>query len=495
MAADDDIISTTHIITVILFDGLMLMQDNYYYAEAGMLGRNTKMEQKNKIGQVVEHINTPPTPSKSEILRKIGFCEKILWRGAGDDCNVIISAKISGDISVDELENVIIKMKNRHVLLGARTFVDVNKESWFIREGHTNPYFKAIQNSNSDDRKKIIQKELRYKFPTQKGPLIRFLLVKSENASDLIINAHHLICDGSSLVYLLRDILYHLSNPNVEIECKPVPPSWNDSLPQSIKGKDFYKNLAKLFNFLADKRIIKAKKRHNNRSKDDISALCWMLAEQETATLISRCREEKVTVNTAICAAFLAAQWKIQGGEKSYQNSIMLPINIRDILKTPIGEEMGMYASMDTIKSPKNKGVIEDKKDFWNFARNFQVILKDKIYSAKTNLLEPYFLLNLMKPDLLDWILNNDYNKEFKDRIGSCFLITNVGKSGIPEEYGDLHLKTISGPYIHNPLSEKSLGAITHAGRLSFSFSFLESIVDTHTMEKIRDSVMDYLKM
>ena len=44
------------------------------------------------------------------------------------------------------------------------------------------------------------------------------ILLRAPDVSDLIITAHHSICDGRSLVYLIRDIMTYLAHPDCESE-------------------------------------------------------------------------------------------------------------------------------------------------------------------------------------------------------------------------------------------------------------------------------------
>ena len=65
-----------------------------------------------------------------------------------------------------------------------------------------------------------------YYFDFEKGPLIRFILLKSTEISDLIIIGQHAICDGISLTNLIQDIMLLLSEPETKVKkIEPILPT------------------------------------------------------------------------------------------------------------------------------------------------------------------------------------------------------------------------------------------------------------------------------
>jgi hypothetical protein len=69
------------------------------------------------------------------------------------------------------------------------------------------------------------------------------------------------------------------------------------------------------------------------------------LSEAQTLALVERCRQEGVTVNSALCAAFVGAQVVVQG-EKPFHSSIGVGASLRDRLGQPVGEVMGFCAGV-----------------------------------------------------------------------------------------------------------------------------------------------------
>ena len=94
------------------------------------------------------------------------------------------------------------------------------------------------------------------------------------------------------------------------------------------------------------------------------------LSEEETSTLVNRCRKEGVTVNTAITAAFSGAQ-SFVAGEKPHQAKVAIAVSLRDRLPKPPGEAMGYYALGLELKLKYNH-----KLSFWDNARKYHKKIK-----------------------------------------------------------------------------------------------------------------------
>lgn len=216
-----------------------------------------------------------------------------------------------------------------------------------------------------------------------------------------------------------------------------------------------------------------------------------------TTALVSRCREEKVTVNTALWTAFLAAQHDVQDAVKPHQLRSALAVNTRDKLTVPVGEAFGFYASSLTVRLKYTP-----RRSFWENARPLH--RKIRISLEKTNIFR-MLTAELLSPTLLDSLYFAKYgvienkmpNRLLKrmgwDRITYGYAITNAGRMDIPTVYGPLLLDAVYGPSFYSDVEEKIIGVITVGGRISFMLTYNETIVSTDNAKKIRDMAMNHL--
>ena len=172
--------------------------------------------------------------------------------------------------------------------------------------------------------------------------------------------------------------------------------------------------------------------------------------------------------------------------------------NIRNRLNPPVGEAFGLYFSSFKIKL-----IYAQDKNFWTNAQTFHQRLKHQL--TDENIFAVQQQLDSLHPSLVDSIYFSKYGVlddkfasfflkiEGDDRVNVSLDIANLGKLDFPLVYGSLQLEAIYGPSQHSDFQKKYLGVCTLGGKMYFTFTFDESIIDKETMEEIKDSAMEYL--
>jgi len=357
-------------------------------------------------------------------------------------------------------------------------------------------------------------------------PPIRFILVQSPTISELIILCHHIICDGLSLAYLARDLMVHLGDPTRQVEVLPDPvPIGRDNLPQDVSlnaiVRFFINRINKkweedsIFFDQQDYRALNEAYWANFEHK----ILSVELSEAQTFALVARCRENGVTVNSALTTAFVGAQHIVQGG-KLYRSGIGVAANMRDRLRAPVGEVMGFYVGLVTLKyeysgrigfwenaqrlHKKVKPLFTNRNlfnDFLSWCYLEPAILEAVNFKKLGGLVPPhhsrYHKLSAFskQDDVVLSLLKRD-KRESLDRILMGTAVTNLTRMDFPRTYGALELdRLIMQPGGAFPLTNVGLvlGAVTCAGKLSLIIEYAEQAVDTRTMGKIKDKAMEFL--
>lgn len=438
---------------------------------------------------------------ENKFKRKMSGTERRFLRMPS--ANVVMIAKIKGLISKEQLTDAVVKARQKHFLLGVRVSLDDDSAGWFTQKNVPEIPIEVIPRLTNEDWIQTSTEELKRAFSAETGPLIRFLLLESSEVSELIITAHHSICDGRSLVYLIRDIMVFLSNTEADVETLPIPVAVQDCLPSSASSSFLYKLIVKRIN---NKWIRKGISFNENDYKDlhhtfwqknKVSILTWELTEPQTSALVSRCRQEQVTINSALYTAFIAAQNHIQGDSQAYLQNIMVPVDFRSRLTQPVGEAFGFYASAVVFKQKYNP-----KKSFWDMAR----ITDKKIKQCLTN--KNIFQgqrLNLLSSSLIDGLvfakqgkLNdkmalNLLKKKGLDKLFAGIIISNLGKLDIPVDYGNLHLEAVWGAAVYSDSAEKILEVVTVGGKMHLTLTFGDTIIPANVVAKVKDTAMKYL--
>ena len=447
---------------------------------------------------VLENVKSTEQKSSNIFRRKLIF-ERLMFRRP--NVNVIMVARIKGNVAEEKLKLAIKQLREKHSLLAVRVEIDDEQNAWFKKGEVPEIPIEVIPRMSDDDWLQKIPEELEYLFEFDKGPLIRFVLLQSQEISDLIVNGHHTICDALGLTYLIKDVMNLLENPNAEIKILLNPPNFEEAILNPPKVSFLFRLLMKFIKKRWDKKNISFNERdyrtlHHEYWKNKNSVLLWSLTESQTSVIISRCREEGITVYSAICTAFQAAQHEIQGNSKSYFQTLVMPVNLRNMLSVHVGEALALYA---TSTHPRLK--YSSKKEFWEMARIFQKKIKSTI-KKKDLLFKSALKIQAMPPSLIDSFFFQKYallNDKLASRVLKAaglnklifgYIISNLGRVDIPSEYGSLKLDTIYGPFIYSDPAEKYLSIVTLAGKMNFSFTFKESVTSRSTIEELRDTAM-----
>ncbi|MFW9995887.1 MAG: condensation domain-containing protein [Candidatus Odinarchaeota archaeon] len=439
--------------------------------------------------------------SRLDFRKQFTALERFHFRAPNS--TVIMVARIRGNVDEDRLKAVLKKMREKHPLLGARVELDSGNRAWFTTEGVPDPVLEVVPRETADDWVLTAIKESKHLFSLENGPLTRFVLLKSPGVSDLVINARHSICDGLSLAYLIRDILVQMEDPEQGIAVLYPPALEKDDFPVSTSGNFLLRTVIKILNW----RWSKTRKLFTERDYEDLhrvyweknsnNLVAWQLTEEQTAAFITRCRENKVTVNNALVTALLAAQKEVQGSHQ-YLSSNIITVDLRKRLVKPVGDVVGFFIA--TVRPELD---YDEDMSYWENTREIgagikKLLVNKNIFSSQR--------LNSVDQSLLDafWFnMNGMFDNELVaklvriivgGRASKGFTITNLGNQDLPTVYGDLVLEGIYGPHICAEMFEKYMSVTTVGGKMYFMFSFNEAIIEKHTVERLKDVVIEILE-
>jgi NRPS condensation-like uncharacterized protein len=459
-----------------------------------------------------------------KVERKVTSAERFFTRSPFSIVTMI--ARIKGNVTEDMLKKAVDKVQQRHALLRVRIRDDNEHAQWFTSEGVQEIPIEIVPRKSENDWIKIHAEASKIPYEFEIRPAIRFILVQSADISELIILCHHIICDGMSLAYLARDLMMHLGDPAREVEVLPASPAIDlDNLPGDVSQSGLVKTVINRMNqkwaedsvfFDHEDYTILTQTYWDNFNHAFFSI---ELSEAETSALVARCKEENVTVNSALTAAFAGAQSFVEGN-KPYHAALAVGVSLRDRIPKPAGEGMGYYAGAVELKFKYNH-----KRSFWENARKFH----------KT--IQPKFTNKVLFKDILNWLFleptifeamnfkklgglvpsdSTRYEKLSafskkedvvlkllqRDKIESLetkhwgVAVTNLGRLDFPKTYGTLELdRLIMQPGGAVPLSNVNLvlGGVTCSDKLSLIVEYAEEAVDTITIEEIKDKAMGFL--
>jgi hypothetical protein len=439
---------------------------------------------------------------------------------------VTIVARIRGTVSEEMLRSAVTKIQQRHALLSVRIETRADHTPWFTSRGVQEIPITVVPRESENDWIELHAQASALPFEFEARPAIRFVLVQAPDRSEVIILCHHIICDGMSLAYLARDLMTYLGEPDRAAEVLPAPkPIDLDNLPDDVSQP----RLVKLLIGRMNKKWSEEAVTFDQEDYEILTKAYWdhyhhmlfsiEMSEVETTALVARCREEKVTVNTALTAAFSGAQSFVQG-ERPYHAKTVIAADLRDRLPHSPGEGVGMYAGGAELKLK-----YDHERAFWEKTRQFHrriqaALTNKKLFSAILNwlYLDPaiseamsFKKLGQLVPagsaryeklsafgerdDVVLRLLKRDNLETLEAKYWGT-AVTNLGRLEFPTRYGALELdRLIMQPGGGIPLANANLvlGAVTCCDKLSLVVEYAREAVASSTMEQIRDQAMKYL--
>lgn len=415
--------------------------------------------------------------SENDYKREI-IIERMHLRGPHDNIKMLI--RLETPIADKQLREAVKKISITHPLLASRIMMDREGNAFFTTKNVPEIPINHYKKINDETYMEAIYKEDLDTINTEKGPLSRIIYLDHEVNPEIIIYAHHVACDGLSLLYVSKHILEYLAYPEKKAE-KIEPITYTDELmeryPPNIVNKFMINRVNKKWR--KRKRVFTEEEYQELlRSSRRDKYIHIGFSEEETDKLRNRCRSEGVTVNSALVTAMLSASRDTPELKRS--NEVAFAVSIRKMLKNDPGEACGLYASGVTLRMEYS-----EKDSFWDNARRVHRISREKLkdpdalFSRRTNsiMLDPSIYDALIFATFTDY--SDKMIEKFTDKIAKPNLsgiMTNLGGTRIPQEYGHI---TISDVVFIPPASGGgilAIGASSIVSKLNLVIPYREPV-------------------
>jgi hypothetical protein len=371
----------------------------------------------------------------SDLLRPLGAFEELFCLfDQHFPTNGALAAQITGQTTAEQWSDALGAVQQRHPLLSACIDTAFNRVPHFRRvKGQRIPL--RVVTSPFARWQREIAEEVNEPFTPDQAPLFRAVLIHQETHC-IILSSHHAVCDGSSRVLLLRDILLAVSGH--ALEALPLAPS------REILFGAQQRTSAEpgLPSFIAKRPLLP----HVERIK---------LTPEETTALQHCARKEGVTIHAAISAALTIAGRAIDESWRNNPLRIMSPAEIRDIL----GLKDQCMVSFGGGKISMAPGV---SMTFWELARfakrGLTAVKSTENISRMIDLQSTAVSSNLTVEQAFQ-LKRNAFNAQV--------MFSNLGRLPFDSTFGPLKLETLWAPCALRGIGgEQTLGAVSVNGSL-----------------------------
>lgn len=412
--------------------------------------------------------------------REITATERAVWKQGMISLNIVMIARITGNISAHDLRKAWKILQQKHPMLAVHLqkrqqgifFTSNNCEDIPVRE---------LAATSDNFWQYVAMQELHTPFDdfTNK-PFIRSVLIHSDNKVELLIVCHHCICDGLSATFLIRDILNCLSGQQNLVAQSSEKLVMDKLLPPTAQPNKAMMLAVSLGNLLFAK--LKRIEHIPKISMEENSIATWDIDQHQTAVLLAACKKHQVTVHAALLAILQAAQYNIQGDGKKYFARNYTPVNLRNRLTASVRENFGLYAAEAYISCKYNP-----RENIWQNAQRFQQSIKDSVGDDKV--IAPLNIINSIDANLLDRLLVYLYKKQ---SVQYGYGLSNLGNINLNTKYADLILEAIHAS-VYVKRAEKTLALLTLNKQIYFTLTYRPAQISTKTVVCLRENVLQLL--
>ena len=349
--------------------------------------------------------------------------------------NGALAAQMSGRTTVQQWREALDAVQQRHPLLSACIDTTFNRVPHFRRVTGPRIPLRMVTTPAAEWQEEIAE-EVNAPFTPDQAPLFRAVLLHQETGCTFILSSHHAVCDGSSRIFLLRDILLALTGH--ALEALPLAPSRETLFGQQQRTS----TEPGLPSFAAQRPPMP----HVEEIK---------LTSEQTTALQRRAREEGVTIHAAISAALTIAGRAIDERWRNDALRIMSPAEIRDML----GLEDQCMVSLGGGEISIAPG---GSMTFWElarFARDGLSAVKSTENISRMIDLQSSFVSSNLTVEQAFQLKQNAFNAQV--------MFTNLGRLPFDSKFGPLKLETLWAPCALRGIEgEQTLGAVSVNGSL-----------------------------
>ncbi|QSJ21036.1 alcohol acetyltransferase [Nostoc sp. UHCC 0702] len=425
--------------------------------------------------------------------RKLGCLEQCMevLNNRAKTWNIVTISRIKGPLNEGVLRQALEIIHYRHLPLNSHIVSD-KKSLYFRTQTSPNIDLRVVKKVDSEQWQEIVSEEMNQAIDSKKG-LLRVVLVhilSEQNISYLITTAHHAIADGLSSTQLHSEILTYCDKTVSGELIHPVDrlsplPAIEELLPtwaKGLRGKviSIYFLLKMAFNKLRYQPQTLGFEKYTAIANRNSNILHQQLDQELTQKLVTSCKRENTTVQSALCAAMMLTVMKkiIKGSNKEVRVNCLSYFDLRRHLTPAISDEhMTVLAS-----SLMQFHTIPTNVSFWELAREVKQKLETGIKQGDI------FKMILLSKYLIDFCFI------FPKQVAATVSVSNIGKVNIPKIYGEFELEEISFAGSHALYSGIFIThASTFQGKMLLNFVFSEPSISLETMKALVKNFVSYI--
>jgi hypothetical protein len=388
--------------------------------------------------------------------------------------NPVVMVRCRGVLSTERVEHAIRTVQRRHPALQVRVVKDATP--WFTSRDVAPVSLRVVDRRDAEHWRELVVEELNTPMD-ERGPLIRFVLIRDAEACELICTTDHINADGRSGLFVLRDVLRVIDEPTLRLvplrerscfdDYLPSGP-WDLRLPDSLRGlwaervQDAMRRLDGSVLRRVQARALAAELEPELAPlRAPIELVHRRYPAARTQALLDACRAHDNTMLSALMVACAEALAHASGHPSHALIGCITPIDIRAMLTPSVGDDFGIYAWAPTSYHP-----LAPKAEFWRLAARARRIVQ--AYRSMPALAGMRRLLDVME-FVEDTPLSDLWNRAGRMLLDGLMVVSNLGQVRLPEQAAGVEVESF-GFFAMIPNVDFVLGVQSFRGVLELNY-------------------------
>jgi len=376
------------------------------------------------------------------------------------DGNIVYIVTLEGHFSEEQLRSSIQRVQRKHPAL-RMVMIEKGGKLYYEEECEAEIPLRIIPYLRDHDLERERQAELMTPFPYGQ-PQLRVVWLQSNTDNHLLFTSSHRICDGMSMLTIVRETLRLLSSreemvPYPAVTAQDLIGDYTPAHPWKEKLK------AHLLNLLLQ--MIPAS---NHQALNNEYYLEWSLDSPQTEALKLRCRAEGTSIHAALFVALDRALLAVLG-RKKLPAWIESPMDVRRGRMSRLKSDM-LFFGGGSLKLHTGEHA---QQDFWTRARVVHDEIRRQIEKEMIDIPKRYYFNELLRPVTRERIQTMVRVGDMLKVNGSWnrFALSNLGSIDLQNEASPFRLKDLR-LYVHS-FNFRLLGLVAYTlqGKLRFYYA------------------------
>jgi len=399
------------------------------------------------------------------------------------DGNIVYFVRLEGRVDPERLRLALGRVQRKHPAL--RALIRKERDGLYYEEDCAPEVpLRVLRRVEEDNFRRESQLELTTVFPYDQ-PQLRAVMLQSERESDLLLVTSHRICDGMSMLTIVREVLRALHKDEDLIPYAPI--TTRDMIGDYQPPQPWKRKLtASLVNGFT--RLIP----HSRRAPENKEhCLEWAADRALSDTLKQRCKAEGISIHAALVVALDRALFTVLGKKKT-PALIESPMDARRGRLAALKSDM-LFFGGGSLVIPTGQA---RELDFWARAREIREQIRKDIEKEMLNIPGRYHFFEMLRPlpsaqmqaivqmgDALK--INGSWNR---------FALSNLGNVVVSDSEAPFRIKDLR-LYVHS-FNIRLLGLVAYAlnGEMRFYFVSDEKCLSLKQAEGLKREFMALLR-